>query len=121
MCPGIYSISIDFATDDVENAADDVYVHLHVRRADEERPGAVIVSAVKLGPGNRGNGHATLAIPLHMGDEVSTWSEGKGSGTARHFHQVTLTAYKFAHIEDYVEELDLDAWNDDIAALADMR
>ena len=118
LCPGIYALSVDFSTgggDEV--SAEEVFVHLHVKRAGEDRPGQKVVSAVKTGPGVRGSGHATLALPLHSGDEISTYSEVKGPDKTRILKSVTLTAYKAAHLEDYIEEIDMEAFSADVVKL----
>jgi len=118
LCPGLYALSVDFSTaagDGVK--AEDVYVHLYVKRAGEDRPGQKVVSAIKTGPGVRGSGHATLALPLHSGDEISTYSEVIGAEQTRILKHVTLTAHKAAHLEDYIQEIDMEAFSEDIITL----
>ena len=118
LCPGLYALSVDFTTDVGDGVtADEVYVHLHVKRAGEDRPGQKVVSAVKTGAGVRGSGHATLALPLHSGDEISTYSEVTGSEKTRMLKNVSFTAYKAAHLEDYVKEIDMEAFSEDIMEL----
>ena len=118
LCPGLYALSVDFTTDTGDGVtANEVYVHLHVKRAGENRPGQKVVSAVKTGPGVRGSGHATLVLPLHSGDEISTYSEVIGSEKTRILKSVTFTAYKAAHLEDYIEEIDMEAFSADIVKL----
>jgi hypothetical protein len=60
-------------------------------------------------------------MPLHTGDEVSTYSEAVSSvsddGMKRRLEQVTFTAYKIGHLAKYVEEFDVDAWNAELEAL----
>jgi hypothetical protein len=115
LCPGLYALSIDFSTADTNpDAAEEVYVHLFLRRPDEQRPGQKIISARKSGPG--GSGHTTLALTLNSGDEISTWSESKGD-TPRTLEHITFTAYKVAHLENLVKEIDMDAWTSDIMKL----
>ena len=119
LCPGMYSIAVDFSTsaiDDV-NVADEVLVHVYLKRADMERPGQRVVTAFKSGSGPRGSGHATLALPLRSGDEISTYSQAVGPETARNLASVNLTAYKVVHLEDYVSEVDMDAWTKEIATI----
>lgn len=65
----------------------------------------------------RGSGHATVALPLHSGDEISTWSEARGANQKRLLEHVTFTAYKVVHLESYVEEIDMDAWTRDVVML----
>ena len=118
LCPGMYSFSIDFTTDVADGVStEEVFVHLHVKRAGEQRPGQKVVSAIKTGPGIRGSGHASLALPLHSGDEISTYSEATGPEKMRVLRSVTLTAYKAAHLEDYIEEIDMEAFSADIIKL----
>jgi hypothetical protein len=122
LCPGMYSLSVDFVTaaadkEEGKQSAEEVSVHLYLRRPDEERPGTRIVTATKTGPGARGTGHASLALPLHSGDEISTWSEAVGPNKQRVFERVTFTAVKVMHLEDYVEEIDMDAWTQEMVLL----
>jgi hypothetical protein len=119
LCPGMYSIAVDFSTSEIDgvDVADEVLVHVYLKRADMERPGQRVVTAVKSGSGPRGSGHATLALPLRSGDEISTYSEAVGPETARNLSSVSLTAYKVVHLEDYVSEVDMDAWTREIAAI----
>ena len=118
ICPGLYVISVDFSTSGKQtHVADTVLVHLYLRRAGEARPGKRLVTAVKAGPSPRGNGHATISLPLRTGDEVSTYAESAGSQDRREFESVTFTAYKIAHLAEYIEEFDMEAWGADIEAL----
>jgi hypothetical protein len=59
----------------------------------------------------------TIALPLHTGDEVSTYSEAIGTSRKRVLERVTFTAYKTGHLEKYVKDFDVDAWNADLEAL----
>jgi hypothetical protein len=116
LCPGLYVVAVDFATGDAgRRSADDVYVHIYVRRKGEQRPGQRISSALK--PGKAvGSGHATLAVVLRTGDEVSTWSEG-ADNRKRLIRAITFTAYKIGHLEKFVEELDVDAFTAELTGL----
>jgi hypothetical protein len=118
LCPGLYTITVEFATGDAgRRAAEDVSVHLYLRRAGETRPGQRIITALKPGKGP-GTAQATLSLPLHTGDEISTWSEGAGD-RPRLIRQVHFTAYKIAHLEKYVEALDVDAFTKEVNELKD--
>lgn len=119
LCPGMYSVAIDFSTSEIDgvDVADEVLVHVYLKRADMERPGQRVVTAIKSGSGPRGSGHATLALPLRSGDEISTYSEAVGPDTSRNLSSVSFTAYKVVHLEDYVSEVDMDAWTKEIAAI----
>lgn len=122
LCPGMWVISVDFSTapgsaDAEEKMADDVRLHLYVRRGEEDRPGTSVMQARTAGEGLRGNGHMTIALPLHTGDEVSTYSEAIGTSRKRMLERVTFTAYKTGHLEKYVKDFDVDAWNADLEAL----
>jgi hypothetical protein len=122
LCPGMWVISVDFSTapgsaDVEEKMADDVRLHLYVRRGEEDRPGTSVMQARTAGEGLRGNGHMTIALPLHTGDEVSTYSEAIGTSRKRMLERVTFTAYKTGHLEKYVKDFDVDAWNADLEAL----
>jgi hypothetical protein len=121
LCPGLYAIAVDFATGDAgRGAAEDVWVHLYLRRRAEARPGTRIVSGLKTGRGAAGSGHLTLSLPLRTGDEVSTWSEG-ADGKKRLLRQITFTAWKMGHLEKYVEELDVEAFNRELPGLKDAK
>jgi hypothetical protein len=118
LCPGLYSVSVDFSAANAGNDdAGDVHVHVYLRRSGENRPGQKIVTATMIVAGPRGTGHATLALTLNSGDEISTWSEGTGNDPARTLESVTFTAYKIVHLENLVEEIDMDAWTEDIMML----
>ena len=122
LCPGMWVISVDFSTGPgsaggEEKMADDVRLHLYVRRGDEDRPGTSVLQSRTAGEGRRGNGHMTIALPLHTGDEVSTYSAAIGSSQKRVIERVTLTAYKTGHLEKYVKDFDVEAWNADLEAL----
>ena len=100
LCPGMYLISVDFSPTPATQIA------IYLRRAGEERPGLRVVGSA--------HGHLTLALPLHSMDEVSTWSE---SATARKIEQVTLTAVKVQHLEDYVTDIDMDLFTEEMTLL----
>ena len=119
LCPGIYSIAVDFSTADVDgvDVASEVLLHVYLKRAGMERPGQRIVTAVKSGSGPRGSGHATLALPLRSADEISTYSEAIGPDTARNLSSVSLTAYKVVHLEDYVAEVNMDEWTRELTVI----
>lgn len=119
LCPGLYSIAVDFSTSELDGSdvADEVLLHVYLKRADMERPGRQVATAVKSGSGPRGSGHATLALPLRSGDEISTYSEAMGPDMARNLSSVTLTAYKVVHLEDFVSEVDMDAWTKELSAI----
>ena len=122
LCPGLWVIAVDFtpgpgSSDKNEERADDVLVHLYVRRGDEERPGKSVLRARASGHGEGGNGHMTLALPLHTGDEVSTYTEAIGASKKRVLERVTFTGFKTGHLEKYVKDFDVDAWNADLEAL----
>ena len=65
-----------------------------MRRPGEERPGRRLLGT--------GSGHLTLAMPLHSMDEISTWTEADGE---RRLAQVTFTAVKVQHLEDYIVDV----------------
>jgi len=100
LCPGMYSIMIDYSM----SAPTEVAIYL--RRTGEERPGKRILSS--------NNGHLTIALPLRSMDEISTWTE---STRPRIINQITFTAIKVQHLEDYVTDVDMDQFSDDIALL----
>ena len=129
LCPGMWVISVDFAalegapaavdSSQSEGWAEGVRVLLYVRRAGEQRPGTSVAHSADIK--GDGNGHLTIALPLHTGDEVSTYSQAvsgaSDDGMKRLLERVTFTAYKIGHLEKYVEEFDVDAWNADLEAL----
>jgi hypothetical protein len=126
LCPGMWAIAIDFTIAgnpeqgaDDESWAEESRVVLYVRRAGEKRPGRMVLQSAGIaGPAS---GHLTIALPLHTGDEVATYSEAIGaapeSGTKRALERITFTAFKVGHLEKYVEEFDVDAWNTELEAL----
>ena len=115
LCPGMWAISVDFATADLPGRKDGLRLHLYVRRADEDRPGMSVLQTAAVGGGS--SGHLSIALPLRTGDEVSTWTEGIGAKSRRALEGVTFTAYKVGHLGKYIEEFDVDAWNADLLAL----
>jgi hypothetical protein len=118
LCPGLYALTVDFTTADGEGLkADEVIVYAYLRRAGEDRPGRRIAAAFKSGSGVRGNGHATISLPLRSGDEISTWSAAGESRQLRQLRQVTLTAFKIVHLENLVAEIDMDAFTAEVTEL----
>ncbi len=100
LCPGMYSIAVDFS------ARDDVEVVIYLWKPGEERPGGRVLGSA--------SGHMTLALPLRSMEEISTWTESEGP---RILEQVTFTAVKVQHLEDYVVDVDMDRYTEDIALL----
>ena len=100
LCPGMYSIAVNFP------ALDDAEVAIYLRKPGEERPGRRVLSSA--------TGHLTLALPLHSMDEISTWTE---SAAPRVLEQVTFTAVKVQHLEAYIADVDMDQFTDDITLL----
>ena len=85
ICPGMWVLTVDFviaANDRNASAAlnQPVVMHLYVRQAGEQRPGHPVLSA-QSAAGDRGR--ITIALPLHSGDEVTTWSEVPGPDSDR--------------------------------------
>ena len=129
LCPGMWVISVDFAalegapaavdSSKSEGWAEGVRVLLYVRRAGEQRPGTSVAHSADIK--GDGSGHLTIALPLHTGDEVSTYSQAvsgaSDDGMKRLLERVTFTAYKIGHLEKYVEEFNVDAWNAELEAL----
>lgn len=100
LCPGMYTITVDFPP------LAEGEVAIFMRRPGEERPGRRLLGT--------GSGHLTLAMPLHSMDEISTWTEADGE---RRLAQVTFTAVKVQHLEDYIVDVDMDQYTQDIALL----
>lgn len=100
LCPGMYTIAVDYAADPGTELA------LYLRRAGEERPGQQVL--------NTTTGRLTLALPLRSMDEVSTWTSGAGK---RALQQVAITVVKVQHLPDYVADIDMDQFTEDIALL----
>ena len=123
LCPGMWVITVDFSTapDSVgvedDEMADDVRLYIFVRRGDEDRPGTSVLQTPTAGEGRRGNGHMTIALPLRIGDEISTYSEAIGPSQTRVIERVAFTAYKAGYLEKYVKDFDVEAWNADLEAL----
>ncbi len=118
ICPGLYVISVDFSTTGKQGAVTDtVLLHVYLRKPGEPRPGKRLITAAKTNSSARGSGHGTVSLPLRTGDEISTYAESIGPKARREFESVTFTAYKIAHLDEYVEEFDMEAWGADIEAL----
>jgi len=100
LCPGMYSITVDYS------APVSTEVAIYLRRTGEERPGKRILAS--------NHGHLALALPLRSMDEISTWTESTQSRT---IDQITFTAVKVQHLEDYVTDVDMDLFTADIALL----
>jgi hypothetical protein len=108
-------ITIDFvATADTD---DPVLVHLYLREPGEQRPGHRLITATKPGGSANGAGHGTIALPLHTGDELSTYAETPDSDSRQVLQTVTFTGYKIAHLSDYTKEFDMEAWSADLKVL----
>lgn len=118
ICAGLYVISVDFSiTGNQGAAADTVLLHIYLRRPGEPRPGKRLITATKTNSSASGSGHGTVSLPLRTGDEISTYAESIGPRARRAFESVTFTAYKVAHLSEYIEEFDMEAWGADIEAL----
>ena len=120
LCAGIWIITVNFSTTDdptiaSEKLADQVTVDIYLRQEGEARPGHSVMSAKTRGYG--GNNQMTIALPLHTGDEISTWSEASGENQNRILDRVTFTTYKVGHAEKYMKAFDEKAWADDLTAL----
>lgn len=118
ICPGMWVITVDFVVGAREGDApttEPVVLHLYVRRAGEERPGRSVLSAGAAAGESR---HMTIALPLHTADEVTTWSEASelGDDSTRVLKHVVFTGYKIGHLEKYIEELDVEAFNQELEA-----
>jgi hypothetical protein len=100
LCPGMYLINIDFSPVKKTELA------VYLRRAGEERPGKRVIASA--------TGHLSLALPLHSMDEISTWSEAERGRTLDH---VALTVVKVQHLEDYVTDINMDVYTEDIMLL----
>ncbi|MGI9309459.1 MAG: hypothetical protein ACR2P6_09365, partial [Gammaproteobacteria bacterium] len=61
-------------------------------------------------------GHLSLALPLHSMDEISTWSESKRI-RKRTIDDVSLTVVKVQHLDDYVVDVNMDEYTEDIMLL----
>ncbi len=118
ICAGLYVISVDFSTTGKQGTvADTVLLHVYLRRPGQPRPGKRLITATKTDPSATGSGHGTVSLPLRTGDEISTYAESIGPKARREFGSVTFTAYKVAHLDEYIEEFDMEAWGADIEAL----
>lgn len=100
LCPGMYLISLDFI------GPKNTTVALFLRQAGEQRPGRRVLGS--------STGHFTLALPLHSMDEISTWTESNGKAT---LDQVTFTAVKTQHLEDWVADVDMDLFTEETTLL----
>jgi hypothetical protein len=108
LCPGMYLLSVDYSIEGRAKDKTEVAVYLRRHAGDEsaERPGMRVISS--------NNGHLTLVLPLHSLDEISVWTE---SARKRTLQQVTLTVAKVQHLEDYVVDVNMDQYSEDIMLL----
>lgn len=117
ICPGLYVFSLDFTAQVSDKSANDVSMHLLLRRRGGDRPGKTIATAKKITSSSRGSGYASAVLILGTGDEVSTFYEFVNSDKDARLESVRLSVYKINHLEELVRELDLDARDRDLKAL----
>lgn len=113
ICPGMWVFTVDFVVGARNGGAattEPAMLHLYVWRAGEERPGRSVLSVAAEAGESR---HMTIALPLHTADEVTTWSEAPelADDRTRVLERVVLTGYKIAHLEKYIEEFDVEIFN----------
>ena len=118
ICPGLYVFSLDFTAHVLEKSANDVSMHLLLRRRGGDRPGKTIATAKIASPFARGSGYTSVVLVLGTGDEVSTFFELPISGKNVRLELVRLSVYKIDHLEELVQELDLDAREKDLKTLS---
>ncbi len=119
LCPGMWVLTVDFVAGARNLGAattEPVVLHLYVWGAGEERPGRSVLSVAAAAGESR---HITIALPLHTADEVTTWSEAPklADNRTRVLERVVLTGYKIAHLEKYIEEFDVEAFNQELEAV----
>ncbi len=117
ICPGLYVFSLDFTAQVSDKPANDVSMHLLLRRRGGDRPGKTIATAKKTTSSSRGGGYASVVLILGTGDEVSTFYELVRSDEDARLQSVRLSVYKINHLEELVRDLDLEARDRDLKAL----
>ena len=129
ICPGLYSVSLDFIADDKDGAsADDITVHIHVLHKGAltpdgkpvGRPGELAGVAFKPGPAPRGTGHATALLALGTGDEVSTHTLS-GDGKPRHFERIELNIHRVQPLPELARDYVAKEWDADRAESEKVR
>ena len=114
ICPGLYFFSLDLTASVSQEADSDLSLHLMLRRPDWERPGKTVATALKASTSLRGGGHTSVVLLMGTGDEVSTIFEGPAQAK---LEVVRLSVHKVTHIEELVQEFDVEVWNQDLKAL----
>jgi hypothetical protein len=129
ICPGLYSVSVDFIATDKDGAtAADVTAHIHIWRrgvVDKEgkpqgRPGDLAGVAFKAGPAPRGTGHASALLALGTGDEISTHSLSS-DGKPRHFERIELNVHRVQPMPDLARDYVAAEWEADRAESEKVR
>jgi hypothetical protein len=117
LCPGLYSINLDYITGAAADATTgDVTVHIHVwhKANGGPRPGELAAVAEKTGPTARGTGHAAVTLALGTGDEIATHSLS-ADGKPRFFERIQLNAHRAAHMPELAADFDTRQWEADRA------
>ena len=117
ICPGLFVFSLDFTAQVLEESENDVFMRLMLRRRDGARPGKIVATANTASVPGRGSGYTSVVLVLGTGDEVSTFYELPDSGKTARLESVRLSVYKIDHLEELVQDLDLNARAEDLKAL----
>ena len=117
ICPGLYVFSLDFMAHALDELENDVSMHLMLRRRDSARPGKNVATASAASFPGRGTGYTSVVLLLGTGDEVSTFYELPNPRKTSHLESVRLSVYKIDHLEELVQDLDLNAREEDLSAL----
>lgn len=129
ICPGLYSVSLDFIADTKDGASgDDITVHIHVWHKDATtpegkpvgRPGELAGVAFKAGPTPRGTGHASALLALGTGDEIATHTLS-GDGKPRHFERIELNIHRVQPLPDLARDYVAKEWDADRAEAEKVR
>ncbi len=117
MCPGLYAFSLDFTAQVSADSAEDVLMHLLLRRRDGDLPGKTVATAIKTSPPSRSGGHTSVALILGTGDEVSTLVQSSDPATQAHLELARLSIYKINHLPELIRDVDVDARSQELKAL----
>ena len=111
LCPGLYSLNVDYMTSAEEGATNgEVIVHLHVwHRGGLTRPGELTALAVKTPGPERGTGHASVVVEMATGDEFSLFTLSPGA-EKRRFERLQLTVHKVELIAKIARPFNTKAW-----------
>jgi hypothetical protein len=117
LCGGLYTFTVEYAVS-LPKRTDprDISVQIYLRRADDTRPGYMVMESHPDGGKGYATGQATVVLPLATGDEVSTWSVAANSKPVM-IESIAISGYKVAHLPEMIGAFDQTEWAADMTAL----